>query len=90
MKKWLILQNFGQIFKLFAFFKEKKGLIFEKFGYKARETLKILKKNWWFFGISFEKLAKNGQILQNFLLKCSLKTLTILMKKINFPFFKEK
>ena len=58
MKKWLTMQNFGQIFKLFAFFKEKKGLISENFCYKARVKPWRFWKNWWFFGIFLKNWPK--------------------------------
>ena len=54
-----------------------------------RETLKILKK----IGDSLEIFWKIGQKkvkLSKLFAKNTLKTLKILMKKINFPFFKEK
>ena len=87
MKKWLTMQNFGQIFKLFAFFKEKKGLISENFCYKARvKPWRFWKKNWWFFGIFFEKLAQNGQILQTHFAKTPWKHWQFWWRKSTFRF----
>ena len=86
MKKWLIMQNFGQIFKLFAFFKEKKGLISENFCYKARVKPWRFWKNWWFFGNFFEKLAQNGQILQTHFAKIPWKHWQFWWRKSTFRF----
>ena len=86
MKKWLTMQNFGQIFKLFAFFKEKKGLISENFCYKARVKPWRFWKNWWFFGNFFEKLAQNGQILQTHFAKIPWKHWQFWWRKSTFRF----
>ena len=52
-KFWPNFQTFCLLFQ-----GKKKGLILEKFCYSARETLKILKKNWWFFGIFLKNWPK--------------------------------
>ena len=88
--KWLIMQNFGQIFKRFAFFKGKKRLISEKFCYKARGTLKILKKLVILWNLSLKNWPKIGQILQTLFAKIPWKHWKFWWRKSTFRFSQGK